>query len=250
MASVQPRSAPVTASATRPSWMRWAVLAASFIAMLSLPFISFGFGETSGPAPATPGEGPSKPASPSNHPAANSTRPSSQPDSAHASAQSLADYGKYQLDWDLPDEAVKQCQAALSKDPANKAAASCLENAAALKVDDALNSAADEILIHNRPSCCHGIQLGLLPRVPCAATPRPADSCRSSAAHGSQNMAGHPRLAAPGPDNRRRHSGLRVSCVPGPVGMERRAQPPWKGHLAVASPQRAIRVNRWRQGHR
>jgi hypothetical protein len=116
--------------------------------MLSLPFISFGFGETSGPAPATPGEGPSKPASPSNHPAANSTRPSSQPDSAHASAQSLADYGKYQLDWDLPDEAVKQCQAALSKDPANKAAASCLENAAALKVDDALNSAADEILIH------------------------------------------------------------------------------------------------------
>jgi hypothetical protein len=200
MASVQPRSAPVTASATRPSWMRWAVLAASFIAMLSLPFISFGFGETSGPAPATPGEGPSKPASPSNHPAANSTRPSSQPDSAHASAQSLADYGKYQLDWDLPDEAVKQCQAALSKDPANKAAASCLENAAALKVDDALNSAADEILIHKTDQAAATASSWVYSHaVPCAATPRPADSCRSSAAHGSQNMAGHPRLAAPGP---------------------------------------------------
>jgi hypothetical protein len=136
MANVKPEPGARSASWTRLDRMRWTALAAFFIAMLSLPFISFGFGETSGPA------------TPSNHPAANSTGPSSQPDSAHASAQSLADYGKYQLDWDLPDEAVKQCQAALSKDPANKAAASCLENAAALKVDDALNSAADQILIH------------------------------------------------------------------------------------------------------
>lgn len=60
----------------------------------------------------------------------------------------MADYGRYQLHWDLPDVAVKQCQAALSKDPANKTAVKCLEDAAALNVDDALNSAADQILIH------------------------------------------------------------------------------------------------------
>lgn len=149
MGTVQTQSGHRAASTTRFVWVRWTALAASLIITLFLPSVPFGLGEQAGrPAPpSSSGKAPAKPALPSANPAANSTGLSSQPDTAQPSAQLLADYGSYQLDWDLPDEAVKACQTALSKDPANKTAVKCLENAAKLKVDDALDSAADQILI-------------------------------------------------------------------------------------------------------
>jgi len=134
-------------SKTHFGWVRSAVLVGSFSAMLSLPFVSLGFGKPAGlesPAPS-----PAKPAPPSTHPPAGRAHSSAQPDKQQPSAQTLADYGSYQLDWDLPDKAIEQCQAALSEDPTNKTAVKCLEDAAALKVDDALNGAAGQILNHN-----------------------------------------------------------------------------------------------------
>lgn len=137
-------------SKTRFSTVPSVALAGSLAAMLSIPFLPFVQGKpASAISTAAPGKIPEKaPQSPAGKPGA-TPAPAPTGDKQQPSAQTLADYGSYQLDWDLPDKAIEECQAALSKDPANKTAVKCLEDAAALKADDALNGAAGQILNHN-----------------------------------------------------------------------------------------------------